>query len=111
LRDGQRQLRPRVAVAGAWRRNVRSKAHVRTADRFNGLAIGDVNGDAKLDVAQYEDSGRLELWLGDGTGGFTPHAMPQASGLPAGIALADVTSDGHVDLNRRRAAADGSCRV
>jgi hypothetical protein len=67
----------------------------------HGLAAGDVNGDAKLDLvtANNEDDD-VSVLLGDGKGGF---ARASGSPFPVGpgpypIELADVNGDGRLDV-------------
>jgi hypothetical protein len=65
------------------------------------VAVGDFNGDGKLDLAianQYD--GTVTVLLGDGTGGFTAAAgSPFAVGTnPSSVAVADFNGDGKPDL-------------
>jgi hypothetical protein len=71
---------------------------LRTGQPWN-VAIGDVNGDRKLDlVATHHEQTELTLLLGDGRGGFTEAAgSPFDFGRGFQIALADVNHDGHLD--------------
>jgi len=69
------------------------------------LAVGDFNGDGKLDLALVSDglqggAAGVTILLGNGDGTFTPSA---ASPIPAGnapdaIAVADFNGDGKLDL-------------
>src|SRR5262249_18591270 len=63
----------------------------------DGVAIGDVNGDQKPDLAVSDFTGGVTLLLGDGSGGFTPAASsPLTAGTaPEGLAFADLNGDGH----------------
>jgi hypothetical protein len=62
-------------------------------------AIGDLNGDGKLDLAVLEDATTVSVLLGNGDGSFQ---APQtyASGLESdsGITIADLNGDGKLDL-------------
>lgn len=69
----------------------------------NDIAIGDYNGDKKLDLAfANHESTYLTILLGDGKGGFNPAAnsrIPvQAKPHPHGIAASDFNGDGKLDL-------------
>lgn len=74
---------------------------VKVDDRPGYVAIGDVNGDGKLDaVASHDDYGILDILLGDGTGRLTPAAgspirVPQAIW---GLMIADMNGDRRMDI-------------
>ena len=69
------------------------------------VALGDANGDGRLDVAtantNFENEG-ITVLLGDGAGGFgaatTYRAGPVRDNTPQGILMSDVTGDGHADI-------------
>jgi len=64
------------------------------------LAVGDFNGDGKLDlaVANYNDN-TVTVLLGDGMGGFTARGGPLRVGSnPSSAAVADFNGDGKPDL-------------
>lgn len=69
------------------------------------VALGDANGDGRLDVAtvntNLENEG-ISVLLGDGAGGFgtaTIHRVgPEPYNSPQGILMSDVTGDGRADI-------------
>jgi hypothetical protein len=75
-----------------------------------GIAIGDLNGDQKPDLAAstYQDSGDTaiagySILLGNGTGTFTVSTWTTSDGggrdaQPTGIAIGDLNTDGRSDL-------------
>lgn len=78
---------------------------IKIASSVRKVALGDFNGDQRIDIAAAEhDSYGLTVLLGDGRGGFAPApSSPVASGDGPGahthaIAAADVNGDGASDL-------------
>jgi FG-GAP-like repeat len=72
-------------------------------DNPSDIAVGDVNGDGKLDLAfANHDTDYLTVLTGDGKGGFRPAPgspfTVQSKPHPHGIALADFNGDGKPDL-------------
>ena len=64
-------------------------------------AVGDVNGDGRLDIAVPNVGGdSLSVLLGDGRGGFSPapNSPHGVAGRPYYVALGDVNGDGRPDL-------------
>ncbi len=58
-------------------------------------AVADFNHDQKFDLAFIVD-GRLNVWLGDGKGGFTPAPSQSVNGQD--LTMGDFDGDGHADL-------------
>src|SRR5262249_51858933 len=62
------------------------------------VAIGDLNGDGKPDLALANaDSGSVSVLLGNGNGSFQNAANFNTGGRPVSVALGDVNGDGKPD--------------
>ncbi len=64
------------------------------------IAVGDFNGDGKLDLAVVNSGDRnVSILLGNGDGTFTAAAASPATGdLPESVAVGDFNGDGKLDL-------------
>ncbi len=63
------------------------------------VAVGDFNGDGKLDVAVANSVGNnISILLGNGDGTFKPQVTYTTDTAPQGIAAGDFNGDGHLDI-------------
>lgn len=65
-----------------------------------GIALGDVDGDRRIDAVVVDRTAKQVVPLvGDGKGGFTPGtALPTGSAAPSSVMLADLDHDGALDI-------------
>jgi hypothetical protein len=61
------------------------------------VAVGDLNGDGRLDLAVAGDSG-VSIWLGNGDGTFQAGPTYAAGSESQSVAIGDLNGDGHLDL-------------
>ena len=67
--------------------------------RPQSVAIADLNGDGKPDLAAaLSNAASLALLMGDGTGNFGAASYYNTAGTPVAVAAADVNGDGQPDL-------------
>ena len=70
-----------------------------TSGNGRGLDTADIDGDGHLDIARGRCcDGLVELYLGNGTGQFSPIAALDVGSDPYGVVLADINTDGIIDL-------------
>ena len=68
-----------------------------TGGAVKALALADLDKDGDLDLL-IGRTGANELWLGDGTGGFTQLSSPGLGTGATGVAVGDVDKDGWLDV-------------
>jgi FG-GAP-like repeat/FG-GAP repeat/Thrombospondin type 3 repeat len=70
-----------------------------TGDYPYALAVADLNGDGKQDLAVASaGADSVSIHLGDGRGGFTRTVVLSVGAVPFWIAAGDLNEDGHIDL-------------
>jgi hypothetical protein len=62
------------------------------------FAIGDLNGDGKLDIVEVSANGRVTVYLGRGDGTVLSSASYSTVAFPNAVILADVNGDGKLDV-------------
>jgi hypothetical protein len=76
-------------------------------DSSESVAVGDFNGDGKLDLAvvnrcgndpSCQSGGTVSILLGDGTGNFTLASSPALGNFSQSVAVGDFNGDGNLDL-------------
>jgi hypothetical protein len=76
---------------------------------ISSLALADLNGDSRPDVAVANNTAStIGVLLGDGTGGFQPVMSYATTGGAGSIAAADLNSDNRIDLIVLAAVGTGS---
>ena len=70
----------------------------RTGNNPEAIAIGDVNGDRKLDLLTANDSDTVSVLLNSGGGRFRAKRDLSAGPGPYGVAIGDLNGDGKLDL-------------
>jgi hypothetical protein len=64
----------------------------------NTLAVGDLNGDGRLDLVAGNLDQTLSVLLGNGDGTFKPAATPSFPSRTSSMTVADVNGDGRADV-------------
>jgi protein involved in polysaccharide export with SLBB domain len=83
--------------------------------QYQGIETADVNRDGNIDIiaanATSEIEGGVQVWLGDGRGGWPVQSGPTVSGIHMDVAVADLNGDGRLDLAAAGWGKEGSLRV
>ncbi len=88
---------------------------VTETQRYEGIRAVDLNGDGRIDIvaanATSELQGGIQVWWGDGRGGFLPGAGPTVTGIYLDVLAADFDGDGLPDLAGTGWGTHGALRV
>ncbi|MEJ5359960.1 MAG: FG-GAP-like repeat-containing protein, partial [Desulfobacterales bacterium] len=83
--------------------------------RYEGIRAVDLNGDGRVDLvaanATSEHEGGIQVWWGDGRGGFLAGSGPTVTGLYLDVLAADFDGDGLPDLAGAGWGSHGALRV
>ena len=79
----------------------------------NGVALGDLNGDGKLDVvvANTDQAGSVAVLMGNGDGTLRSAVTYPAGTYPEFVVLADFNHDSHLDVAVANRAIGGAGHV
>jgi protein involved in polysaccharide export with SLBB domain len=84
-------------------------------NKYQGIRIADVNADSHPDIiaanATSQSNGGIQVWLGDGRGGWPVETGPASVGVYMDVTVADFNADGFLDLAGAGWGADGSIRT
>lgn len=86
-----------------------------TINNYEGIRAADINRDGHMDIiaANYTSDfqGGIQVWQGDGKGGWSPDRGPTVTGLFMDVAVADMNGDGNLDLIGAGWGTYGALRV
>jgi len=102
-----------------WKFDAGGEWHLQSAPtksgEFRDVALVDVNEDGWPDVVaarvDSEAEGGIYVWLNNGRGGWIRDIGPMVEGVFTDLALADVNTDGHVDIIASRRGGYGPQRL
>jgi len=84
-------------------------------NKYEGLTTADINGDGHLDIiaanATSVAQGGIQVWQGDGKGGWPVESGPTISGVYMDVLAADLNQDGKLDLIGSGWGIQGAIRV
>jgi len=119
LTDLVSSMRGEAAGLAVWQnqggRRWRRGAEPTVTSTYQGVAAADVNGDGFVDIvaanATSEAIGGIQVWFGDGHGGWPMEAGPTSTGIYMDVAVADFNGDGRPDLAGAGWGSGGALRL
>jgi len=82
---------------------------------YQSVKTGDVNGDGHFDIiaanCTSETQAGIQVWLGDGKGGWVKESGPTVTGKYMDVAMADVNGDRKLDLVGAGWGTNGALRI
>jgi len=85
-------------VERGWKRGI----HPTKINNYEGIRLDDVNQDGHIDIiaanSTSDDEGGIQVWLGDGKGGWLIETGPVTTGRYKDVEVADFNGDGRPDI-------------
>jgi len=85
------------------------------AEKYECVTTADINGDGHVDIiaanATSEAKGGIQIWLGNGNGGWPLESGPTVTGRYMGVDVADFDGDGFLDIAGAGWGKFGSLRI